>query len=221
MNVGSLLDILARDLNDYANDGYKHVTWSAEQLRTYLGEGLQLAFANRPDLFMETKVIPVEPCTEVQTKCDCDTIHRVLGQSTKGGRVIKGLRRRNSQSKLIWPGDRCPVDPNKFELKSYSVDSMTGTLRLYPPAPPLAELWVLVECAVRPSGDITDDMEIPVAVDAAVKQWVYYRAKTVDGENNPNILSVANGHKSTFWEILLVEKRVRDEAKAAEAGSTS
>lgn len=208
MLVSSLLEQLAVDLNDAA-PGHEFTTWSRDQIRAYLTEGIQVSFSERPDLFIDTVIIKVEPCSVVQDTCGCTHIRRVIGQSTKTGRIIKELRQRSNDDKLRWTGRTCPVSPDKFELKEYSIDNSTDKLWLYPQAPPNKDIYVMIECAKAPD-DIDDSYEVPVELLAAVKQWVLYRAKMVDGENNTAIVQVATQHQNTFWKLLDSQKRNED-----------
>lgn len=208
MQVSSLLEQLAVDLNDAA-PGHEFTTWSRDQIRAYLIEGIQVSFSVRPDLFIETVIIKAEPCSVVQDTCGCTHIRRVIGQSTKNGRVIKELRQRSNDDKLRWTGRTCPVSPDKFELKEYSIDNATDKLWLYPQVPAGKEIYVMVECAKVPE-DIDDDYDIPAELLAPVVQWVLYRAKMVDGENNTAIIQVATGHQNTFWALLKAQKDNED-----------
>lgn len=208
MQVSSLLEQLAVDLNDAA-PGHEFTTWSRDQIRAYLIEGIQVSFSVRPDLFIETVIIKAEPCSVVQDTCDCTHIRRVIGQSTKNGRIIKELRQRSNDDKLRWTGRTCPVPPDKFELKEYSIDNATDKLWLYPQVPAGKDIYVMVECAKVPE-DIDDDYDIPAELLAPVVQWVLYRAKMVDGENNTAIIQVATGHQNTFWALLKAQKDNED-----------
>lgn len=208
MYVSSLLEQLAVDLNDAA-PGHEFTAWSREQIRAYLIEGIQVAFTERPDLFIETVIIKVNPCSILQDTCDCTHIRRVIGQSTMDGRIIKELRQRSNNDKLRWTGRTCPTSPDKFELKEYSIDNITDKLWLYPQAPPGKDIYVLVECAKAPD-NIQDDYDIATELLAAIKQWVLFRAKMVDGENNAAIIQVAMQHQNTFWKLLDSQKQNED-----------
>lgn len=209
MKLGSLLYQLAVDLND-AESGHEYTTWTQDQLRAYLSEGIQATFTERPDLFMEVKTIKVTACDTVQDTCECSTISKVLGQATASGRVIRSIRRRSSSEKLIWRGKTCPGDPRNFELREYSIDPITGTLQLYPPVPPDVDVYIAVECSVRPDTDNWDDsFDLNNEVVPMVMQWALYRAKMVDGENNALIIQVAVGHKNAFWELVTANRIVK------------
>lgn len=202
MRVSSLLYQLAVDLNDAA-PGHEFSTWSRDQLRAYLQEAVQTAFADRPDLFMENRVIKLQPCTLVQDTCDCTKVRRVYGQSTKDGRVFNTLRPTTVNDKLTWRGRTCTRRPSsgQFLLDQYAIDELSSTLWFWPQVPAGVDVYVLVECAVNPD-TITDDYDVPAELQAAVMQWALYRAKMMDAENNSAIAQVAVAHKETFWQLL-------------------
>lgn len=200
MNIGLLLKQLAVDLNDAA-PGHENTTWSRSQLRAYLEEAMSIVFIERPDLFIETRVIKVQPCTVVQDTCDCEHVRRVIGQSTKDGRILKYLRPKKAPDRLVWTGRVCRSRVQDFSLSQYYIDDVTNKLWLFPQMPAGLDIYVAVECAVAPS-DFSDSASIPDAVQAAVVQWVLYRAKMVDGEYNPVIVQVANQHYQTFWDLI-------------------
>lgn len=201
MKFGSLLDQIAVDLNDAA-PGHEFTTWSRPQLRAYLEEAIQIAFTERPDLFIDTRIIKVKPCSVVQDTCDCTQVRRVIGQSTANGSIKKYLRvKRLGTDKMVWNGRTCRRHPKNFELEEYYIDGVTDKVWVYPEVPAGLDIYILVECAVLPT-EFTDDYVVNSEFRAAVIQWVLFRAKMVDGENNSAIVSIANQHKTTFWELL-------------------
>lgn len=202
MNVGSLLNRLATDLNDAA-PGHEFTTWSREQLGAYLEEAIQLAFVERPDLFIEERVVKVEPCVQRQPACDCTRVRRVLGQCTPDGRVLHPLRPRQVDDRLVWTGRSCPSNPKNFKLTQYAIDDSADALWVWPAVPAGIDVYVLVECAVMPQG-IDESYEIPVDLQAAVVQWALYRARMVDAENNSAVFEVAKEHAQQFWGILVL-----------------
>lgn len=209
MQANSLLHSLAVDLNDAAA-GHEYTVWSAAQLGTYLLEAVGIVSTRRPDLFIEERIIELDPCTSVQQACDCSSIKQVLGQSTASGRVIKELRRRSNEVDLRWTGRTvCKVPPASYEPEEYSIDSASNRIWIYPPPPPGKSIYVLVECSVIP--DDWTDFDISTELLAMVKQWVLWRAKSVDGEHNPDILTVAIAHRDTFWQLLNLAKEEYDE----------
>lgn len=208
MNINSLLELIAVDLNDAA-PGHEFTTWSREQIRAYVEEAVQVAFIERPDLFIETRVIRLQPCTYIQDTCDCTQVRRVLGQTTKDGRILRLLRPKKNSEKIQWHGRTCPVSPKNFELKEYSIDTLTDKLWVYPMVPAGMDVYVAVECSVAPSENSTN-YDIPTELRAAVVQWVLYRAKMVDAENNTGVLAAAKEHQDTFWKLLTAQVVMQD-----------
>lgn len=200
MLIGSLLDLLAVDLNDAA-PGHAFTTWSKEQLGAYLEEAVQLAFLERPDLFLEERVLKVEPCSIRQEVECCTRIRRVLGQCTADGRVTHMLRPRKLDVRLVWTGRTCPVSPKNFRLSQYAIDDTDDSIWLWPQVPAGVDVYVRVQCAVMPT-EVDDDYDVPTELQAAVLQWALYRAKVVDAEVNQAVAQIAGDHKQTFWQLL-------------------
>lgn len=219
MNIKSLLYQVAVDLNDAA-PGHEFTTWSEQQLRAYLEEAIQTAFTRRPDLFIQTRVVKVEPCSVVQDVCDCTKLRRVIGQTDENGRIIKLLRPRKRDDALLWTGRTCHKSPKEFQLSHYTIDEASNKLWLYPQVPAGLDVYVLLECVVMPEA-IDDNTTIPPELVGAVVQWALYRAKMVDGENSPTVVSVANAHKAAFWELLTAQAEQKSVAVEGDDGNTN
>lgn len=198
------------DLNDYAA-GHEYTTWTYEQLAAYVLDGLQVAFTFRPDLFLHTVVIELEPANSVQRPCNCTQIRRVYGISTKDGRVLYGIRKRKSSDNLQWYGKTCPVDPKHWKARDYYIDA-EGDVFYIEPAPPVGQTtYALIECAQAPTmEDLDNGFEMPTELQSATIQWALFRAKMVDAENNTTIFNVANFHKQTFFQLLQVQVSMKD-----------
>ena len=213
--VESLLLGYAEDLND-AEPGHEFTIWSREQLLRYHNEGLCLVAALRPDMFTKTLVVKVEPCTEEQVLCDCTTVHRVIGQTDKHGRVLHPLRLRNTKSTLVWTGAKCPTPRRNTTLTEYSLDTSTNKVSVYPPLSAAVDAWIKVECTTPPepiTAESTGDGISRCAFSAAVLQWVLYRAKEVD-ELSPALRDAAKGHFANFGNILGLVKAADETYRA-------
>ena len=200
-----LSDIIVRiavDLNDAA-PGHEFTTWSETQLHFYVQEALDTIFNIRPDLFIETRIIKMQPCTYVQDTCDCTQIHAVIGQVTESGRLIKRLRMREQGVKQLWTGWSCPVSPKNFELREYYIDKDTDKLWVFPQVPAGTDVYLMVECSVLPDAS-SHSYDIPGELVPMVMQWALYRAKMVDGESNQLILTAAKEHRAVFENLLNV-----------------
>lgn len=200
MFIGSLLDLLAVDLNDAA-PGHAFTTWSKEQLGAYLEEAIQLAFLERPDLFLEERVLKVEPCAlRHEVEC-CTKIRRVLGQCDARGRVTHMLRPRKLDMRMVWTGRTCATSPKTFKLTQYAIDDMDDSIWLWPQVPAGQDVYVLVQCAVLPT-NVGEGYDVPEELVPAVRQWALYRAKVIDAEVNQTVAQIATDHKQTFWQLL-------------------
>lgn len=211
MLVSSLLVSIADDLNDNEN-GFLFTTWKESLVVDWILEALQLSFTERKDLFNSLRVLEVDPCTTYQTACDCTSIRRVIGQSTESGRVIKELRKRSATA-TSWTGRICAPRFNET-LSEYAIEGDTNQLWLYPPIAPGKKVYVLIECFVIPSS-IDSSFDIPEELVPAVRQWVLYRAKSMDEEMTQLMIQTAELHKQTFWQILNSQKENLDSTPEA------
>lgn len=223
MSLESLVEQITSDLNDSEN-GHENTTWSADDIRVWVGEGISLVYDKRPDLFMERVIIEVENCSIIQDSCDCDSIRRVIGQVTEKGRLIGTLRQRGLEISFQWTGKPCrpkrKPGQTTFRLESYAIDTVSDTLYLWPEVPPGFKVWVEVECSHRPSQEEleSDSYEIPSGALVAVKQWALWRAKSVDMEIATGATAAAQLHYRAFFEALglsaetttVIHKRERD-----------
>ena len=122
MNLNDAVNTVSNDLNDNIQ-GHEFLVWSAESIRGWLLEAVDIAFARRPDLFMVHKVIKVEPCTPLQSTCGCYSIRRVIGQATEDGRVIRMLREMPLSLNQLPIKDKCRRAGNNI-ITSYSIDTV-------------------------------------------------------------------------------------------------
>jgi hypothetical protein len=193
--MGTVLDRLAVDLNDAA-PGHEFTTWSKDQLRGYLAEACQIISQTRSDLFSQFQVLSFTGHKEFYDICPCLSLNKdsVLGQSDECGTVLWTLKPRQTGQAGRWPGRPCPPGGD-FRLREFSLAGDGTSIKFYPSIPPKVTVYVAVQCEVAPDEDDSNFSE--EAVPAAI-QWALYRAKMVDGENNPTILSVAAKHLETF-----------------------
>lgn len=205
-----LVKEISVDLNDFAA-GHEFTTWTEDQLIDYIVDGINVAFTFRKDLFLHSVIIELTPGTSIQRPCDCTSIRRIYGISTKEGRVLYGIRKRKSSDKLQWYGSICPVNPKNWKARDYYIDAEGDTFSIEPPPPVGQTTYALVECAKAPTrADVENGFEFPTELKAAVIQWALFRAKMVDGENNSTIYTVANAHKTTCFQLLQVQVQMKD-----------
>lgn len=215
--LASLVAQASVDLNDHA-PGYEFTTWSAAQLSAYALEGLQVAFTMRPDLFLRTETVKLEPGTVVQKPCGCTQIRRVYGVSNAQGRVLYPIRKIKQSDRMTWTGRKCPVDPRHYRVREYAIDTDNDTLIVSPAPPAGQDVFLLVECAKIPTAaEFGDSTEISEELAAPVIQWILFRAKMVDSENNSTIFQVATRHEQSFYTLLQVQMRYHDRIDASHA----
>lgn len=209
MNVESLVDQIAGDLNDDA-PGYEFHTWSAEQIRAWIVEAMGIVYDKRPDLFIEKKIIQVKPCSIIQDTDGCDSIRRVIGQTTADGRLIKELNERDLEISFEWTGKPCykVSSGSGFKLESYAVDTVSDTLYIWPQVPPGVTVYVQVECSSIPDG--TGNFEVGNQYHAAVVQWVLWRAKSMDMEISSAAMTAAEFHYKVFLDLLGLAASVQE-----------
>lgn len=203
----------AEDLND-AYPGHEFSIWPRHKLLEYLNEALCLIAAQRPDLFTETKVVKVDPCSNYLDLCGCNEILDVLGQADKHGRLIRGLPERSKKTTL-WTGGSRFQDEFTSELTEYEIIDRSGLVRVYPQSlDPSKDIYVLVRCSIDAKKYTLED-EPPggrCAFMAAARHFVMYSAKMSDGEFSPAMLSAAKEHRDMFLGILQMSEAADDKA---------
>lgn len=211
---GDIIREVSLDLNDQ-EPGYEYTRWTRDQLQTYLREALFEVSSRFKSWFLQTVTVRVEPGAGWQKACDCSEIVRLLGEADSSGRILNFLSKQADDVDLVWSGapDPCAANARYYRMRRYSISSTDDAyFRVYPPVPAGLTRYVLVECFKRPDGDMHDD--VPDTAVAMVKQWMLYRALSVDSENNTTITQLATTHKDTFFklaeaalELQLLEER--------------
>ena len=125
----NLLLSYAQDLDD-AYPGYEFSIWSRQQLLTYFNEALCLIAAHRPDMFVEQKVVKVEPCSNYLDVCDCVKVLDVLGQSDKHGNNIKPFPKRKGKTSS-WTGKKRD-DKFSTTITEYELVPNSNLIKVYP-----------------------------------------------------------------------------------------
>lgn len=193
--LGGILDRLAADLND-AEAGHEFTSWTRDQLRGYLIEACQVITQARPEFFMQDRLLELTGCQDYYEVCGCQKITEdgVLGQADSSGHIFHTIKPRPDGAAGRWPGRACPPG-SPFKVREFSVTADGRFLRLYPGIPPRQTVYIAVRCAVLPEDD---GSFLPGAVIPAAVQYVLFRAKMVDGENNPAVLTAAVRHWAVF-----------------------
>jgi hypothetical protein len=195
------LDAVAADLSDPRGE-----TWPRRQLKFWLTEAVGLIVRYVPTFFSETVVValtggetgyrPVCPCLAL-------TPEGVLGQSTALGDVVRPLRPRADDASVRWfPAGKCPaVWTRPFSLSEYSISPDGDGIRVWPEPPPGEVVYLALRCPVMPDVE-DDDAEVDDDALATAAQWILYRAKNMDAENNPAIFQAAYDNKENFFLLL-------------------
>lgn len=198
----NLLLSYAQDLDD-AYPGYEFSIWSRQQLLTYFNEALCLIAAHRPDMFVEQKVVKVDPCSNYLDVCDCVKVLDVLGQSDKHGNNIKPFPKRKGKTSS-WTGKKRD-DKFSTTITEYELVPNSNLIKVYPEnLDPRKDIYVVVRCSTEPKTYELGD-EPPserCAFMAAARHWVLYNAKMVDGEFSQSMSGAAREHREMFVNIL-------------------
>lgn len=198
------LDVITEvsaDLNDQES-GYEFARWSKDLLRSYLREAITQVCTVLSSWFSDTVVVKLTPGSGWQTACGCSKIKRILGVCDKDGTVYRYLSRMSDDDMNIWAGPlrRCPPRGDET-MTSYSINATTrDTFKIFPAVPSKGTYYVLVECSMKPTGE--DTTSVPDDAVAMVKQWMLYRALSMDAENNQSIAAIAANHYKTFTDLL-------------------
>ena len=217
MKAAAVIEDVSRDLNDQEL-GYEYVRWTKAQLMSYLREALLDAAPYLKDLFLSKVVVRVEPGGGWQKACSCTEILKVEGVSDADGRLIRSLQRLPDDESYDWDGrepGRC-MDPSKWKAQGYAINSVDDSeFRIAPPLPGgKPDVFVVVRCYGAPE-NVTEDTDVPGEILAAVKQWMLYRALSVDSENNAAITELALNHRKSYTDLLqrMVQRRKDEEAE--------
>lgn len=204
MNLKSLRAKIALDLNENV-PGHEWTTWTENQVDGYILDALLILFQERPELFVHQQILEVA-ASNPQDICNCTRIERVFGECNEQGTILRPLRKRSHSDKLVWPGASCKQDPRYFHLREYALEENGTQLWVFPHPPAGLSVNVLVECLVLPD-KLTADSELDNELVPAIIQWVLFRAKMMDGENNPAIAQIASAHQTTFWTLVNDQRR--------------
>ena len=217
MKAAAVIEDVSRDLNDQEL-GYEYTRWTKAQLMSYLREALLDAAPYLKDLFLSKVVVRVEPGGGWQKACSCTEILKVEGVSDADGRLIRSLQRLPDDESYDWDGresGRC-MDPSKWKAQGYAINSVDDSeFRIAPPLPGgKADVFVVVRCYGAPE-NVTEDTDVPGEILAAVKQWMLYRALSVDSENNAAITELAARHRQSYSNLLdrMIQRRKDEEAE--------
>lgn len=216
MNVAEVIREVSMDLNDQ-DVGYEYTRWSVDQLQTYLREAIVDVSNKLQDLFLDKVVVKVQVGAGWQAACGCTDIVRILGESTQDGRLLRYIKRSADIEENTWVGSvvgRCRTSPKDYTMLGYTINSNDKSeFRIEPPIPPGVNKYVLIECYQQPEV-VTLATTVPTEAIAIIKQWMLYRALSVDSENNPTIIELAGKHRDTFFDLLQMAMAQREKERS-------
>lgn len=219
MLLSEVIREISVDLNDQ-EPGHEYTRWPVNQLQSYVREGLIIVGRSLKDLFTKSIVIKVQPGAGWQQACDCTILLRIVGETDSSGNNLRYLSRSLDKEENTWAGSvqRCLVNPKAYAMTGYSISSVNDNeFRVTPPVPVGVNRYVLAECYVVNTGsDLLGD--IPDEAVPLVVQWALFRALSVDSENNPTIINLAQTHRKTFDDLLqlAVVMRKQEEQESAD-----
>lgn len=203
----NLLLSYARDLND-AYPGHEFSIWTKSHLLEFFNEALCLIAAHRPDLFVDIKVVKVDPCNNYLDLCDCNQVLEVLGQSDKHGKLLRQISRRK-HSTNGWTGKVRISNGLVTDLTEYEVIADSNLVRVFPDnLDPTKDIYVLVRCAIDAQQYELDSTppSTRCAFLSAARHYVLYNAKMIDAEFSPSMREAAKEHRDMFTSILTLVK---------------
>lgn len=220
MTVNQIILDVSTDLNDQLN-GYEYISWSYTQLLSYLKESLGYiteALFDSDSGGVKLYQHETDPSLLWQSVCDCKTITRVSLINSDG--TYKTLRLINDDPKMMWTECNPSVCGGGC-IDSYIINKNDRSLfRLLPPTS--YPVKVAVECYSKQDIDIDLSTDIDKAYIAPIKQWMLYRALSVDSENNQAIFTLAQTHQQTYFSLVkeLNQKYITERAYNDRMGQT-
>lgn len=213
MRLASHLQALASDLGD-AEPGHEFSSWSQEDLLRYWNEGVCLIASLRPDLFSRPVRIRLEPGSMQSLSCCCQEIGKVIEQVDANGARVGPVSAVDDAALSRWTKAPCLQRGRAARVTSYSIDTHSKNfLRVNPPVPVGAEVYLLVSCTAKPRDATMADLESEVLEPdcgnlAAVRQWVMFRALYRDDENSAEYRKALNSMRLFF---TLIQAKFRAE----------
>lgn len=199
--LGALVDRIAGLLND-ADAQCPNVRWSRDSLISHINEGLCRVQALRPDAFSTTSEIVLKPGA-LQTLPPVFVSLSSVESSVKADGSETPVQQVDDRFSKIFAKKRCLTRDRRCEdpranagqdpCASYAVKSFVKnpldekTFRVEPPVPPGCSPRVVVTAVKRPprycAADEGKCLEVDCEYEAAIVEWVLYRAFGIDTES--------------------------------------
>jgi hypothetical protein len=226
-NLGSTVDQLlvraGRLLNDYEEQGRQFVRWPKVSLLDYLNEALAQLVAHRRDAFAVQAVIPLVAGAQQQlpdeyielVKLDRNMVRGATGTPVPGPpikeqdqRMAAAVRKPDCLGVVARSSSDRP-----YCVRSYSRNPVSPThFDVSPPVPPDATIEVIATVIRRPRpftlGDYAKHVGVAPEFEAALVDWVLYRAFMVDTESASST-KMAAAYAASFYNVLDTQRRDR------------
>jgi hypothetical protein len=226
-NLGSTVDqILVRAgrlLNDYEEQGRQFVRWPKVSLLDYLNEALAQLAAHRRDAFAVQAVLPLVPGAQQELPSDYIELVKLDRNMTRGAtgepepgapikeqdqRMVAAVRKPDCLGTVSSTGKNRP-----YCVRSYSRNPVSPThFDVTPPVPPDEVVEVIATVIRRPRqftiGDYAKHVGVAPEFEAALVDWVLYRAFMIDTES-ASAVKVAAAYAAAFYNVLDTQRRDR------------
>lgn len=163
----------------------------------------------RPNLFATSETFELSPGKEQCVPEECDKLLEVLSV-TVDGKECPVFESKYSELKLADIYDKLLGACNQGIAYQFGISEVDPRkFRISPPISPVKPVTVTASCSN--SSRFFDDLDKEIDCDVAkwintVIEYVLYQAQTMDGEN-PTTQSVADRHRSTFFDLAPVQRR--------------
>jgi hypothetical protein len=216
MTLRDYLASVAKSLGDFdeSDVGAQYQHWDLKSLLAWYNEAMCLVSTYKPQDFVKTKVMKLQPGT-TQTAC-CKQIGAAMEYTDARGQHIAYLRPLDSKTAVRpWRGSVCATQtaPNQSyaPTNTWRMDSATDSFEVYPPVPNAGDYYVKIRCIEQPPAkDIgnLDDGQGDCRYCAAASEWIMYKA--LSGETDVGMLQASQMHYKAFFDLLGIQVKAMD-----------
>jgi len=214
----------ARLLNDYADDGDQFVRWPKPVLLDYLNEALCQVSAHRRDAFAAQAVLQLKPGPQQtldSAYLDIVSLGRNMTRAPDGSPVLGDQIVEQNQKfaavfrkKPCLASQACSADA-VYAAKSFARNPVDpAVFDVTPPVPVGSNAEVMATVIRKPPklsmGDLNKCVGVKCEFEAALIDWMLYRALSTDMESEVSAKMSAR-HETSFYNLLGVQKRNRAE----------
>lgn len=181
VEVDSLLTEVARYLSDYDSTipEHQHVTWSKEDLRSYLRNALAALASVREEDFSRRLEVPLTGDELVSLPSECDRLLAVVGRRRPDGTIDTSVR-----TKADIPAINRPVCTTRTGGEALvEVDVVSAGSRDVLVQPAVSGGSLLVRCVVTDALEPGTVLQIPGARRAVLFNWMVSYAMGTETES--------------------------------------